>query len=82
MVCRTAYRTIIQHTDDARKRLYRTQDIQSSKKRLAVNHLARIQHSIFSDATPQAQDQVECRLLLNVVISESTTILQLLAGKN
>merc|ERR1711963_751898 len=33
-------------------------------------------------ATAQAQDQMECRFLLDVVVRQSATVLELLAGKD
>jgi len=46
------------------------------------SHRATSQNEMKSLSATQAQHQVECRLLLDVVVSQGAAILQLLAGKD
>merc|ERR1719153_607370 len=54
----------------------------TSKKREKSLKNTKNTHSITSHSTPESEDEVKSGLLLNVVVRESTTILQLLAGED
>merc|ERR1719153_2210946 len=54
----------------------------TSKKREKSLKNTKNTHSITSHSTPEAEDEVKSGLLLDVVVRESTTILQLLAGED
>merc|ERR1719153_1799608 len=54
----------------------------TSKKREKSLKNTKNTHSITSHSTPEPEDEVWSGLLLNVVVRESTTILQLLAGED
>jgi len=55
---------------------------------LAANHLVAVvflgedRHRGFDNSTAQPQHQMKCRFLLNVVIAQGATVLQLLAGED